>query len=168
MITVTVTTKGGIFEGQPQAIVQQALHGCIYEATMFLERKVKLIVTNEAQGVGGAKGGLLSTIHGEVTGKGTPLIKGVVAHGKGAYGDVVEKGRPAGKMPPEGVLVRWIEVKLGVDSTTAQRLEFVIRRKIGRKGFPGVHMFERAVSENQTKLQAIFDRAGFDIAVQLS
>ena len=81
------------------------------------------------------------------------------------YGDVIEKGRTAGKKwPPEGVLLRWIEVKLGVEDKVAKQLEFVIRRKIGKKGFPGVDMFERALNENWPKLQEIFDHCGFDIA----
>lgn len=160
-----ITTKGAIFEGKAPKIIQEALTAAMYEATQFLEKKVK---EKTPVGVGGAKGGLLSTIHGEVIGKGTPVVKGIVAT-PSLYGEVVEKGRTAGKTwPPEGVLIRWIQLKMGVDETTAQRLEFVIRRKIGKKGFPGAHMFERALAESWPKLQGIFDRAGFDIVRQLN
>ncbi len=163
-LKVSVIQKGKIFEGKGPEIVNENLTAAMYEATSFLEREVK---RRTPQGVFGAKGGLRSTIRGEVEGKGTPLIKGIVAH-TSVYGDVIEKGRTAGKTwPPEGSLLRWIEVKLGVDERTAKRLEFVIRRKIGKKGFPGVYMFENAFNENWTKIQKIFDRCGFEIAREL-
>lgn len=106
----------------------------MYEATSFLEGEVK---KNTPIGVSGAKGGLRSTIYEEVIEKGTPLIKGIVDT-QSPYGEVIEKGRRAGKTwPPEGALLRWIEIKMGVPEEMAKRLEFVIRRKIGQKGFPG-------------------------------
>jgi hypothetical protein len=137
----------------------------MYEATAYLEREVR---KNTPTGVYGAKGGLLSTVHGEVVGKGTPVIKGIVAHGS-AYGDVVEKGRRAGKRwPPEGALLRWIEVKMGIPEAQAKRLEFVIRRKIGKKGFPGAAMFENTLKKSWPKLRKIFDDAGFEITKNLN
>jgi len=164
-LKVSITTKGKIFEGKAPEIVQDQLAAAMYEATSFLEREVK---KRTPQGVFGGAGGLLSTIHGEVVGKGTPVIKGIVAHGS-AYGDVIEKGRRAGKTwPPEGALLRWIEVKMGLPEETAKRLEFVIRRKIGQKGFPGAHMFENALQEGWPKLKDMFDRAGFEIARELN
>ena len=139
-LKVSITTKGKIFEGKAPEIMQKALGDVMYEATSFLEREVKKLTP---VGVFGASGGLVSTIHGEVEGKGTPLVKGIVASSS-VYGEVIEKGRRAGKTwPPEGALLRWIEMKMGVPEEQAKRLEFVIRRKIGRKGFPGAHMFEK-------------------------
>ncbi|GER92685.1 hypothetical protein A45J_0403 [hot springs metagenome] len=164
-LKVTVTQKGKIFEGVSQEIVRDNLAQAMYEATQFLEREVK---KRTPQGVGGAKGGLMSTIQGEVIGKGTTAIKGIVAH-QSEYGDVVEKGRTAGKAwPPEGSLIRWIEVKMGLSGDESKRIEFLVRRKIGKKGFPGAHMFERALNENWGRLQGIFDRCGFEIARELS
>ncbi len=161
---VTVSIKGPIWEGKAPQIIQEGLSAVMYEATAFLEREVKKVTPT---GVYGAKGGLLSTVHGEVTGKGTPVVKGIVAHGS-AYGDVIEKGRRAGKTwPPEGALIRWIEVKMGVPEETARRLEFVIRRKIGRKGFPGAAMFENALDKNWPKLERMFDEGGFRISRNL-
>jgi hypothetical protein len=50
----------------------------------------------------------------------------------------------------------------------AKRLEFIIRRKIGQKGFPGAQMFEKALDENMAKLMEIFDKAGFEITRELN
>ncbi len=163
-LKVSITTKGKIFEGKGPEIVRDALEDTMYEATQFLEEEVK---KRTPLGVSKAKGGLVSTIHGEVISKGEPIVKGIVGH-QSLYGDVIEKGRRAGKWPPEGVLLRWIEVKLGVPEAQAKRLEFIIRRKIGQKGFPGAHMFENALDEGWPKLKEIFDRGGFEISRQLS
>lgn len=164
-LKVSVSQKGKIFEGQAPEIVQKELTSAMYEATQFLERTVK---EGTPQGVGGAKGGLMSTVQGEVVGKGMPVVKGIVAH-QSKYGDPVEKGRTAGKaMPPEGTLIRWIEVKLGKTEGEAKRLEFVIRRKIGQKGFPGAYMFEKGLDQGWPTVQGIFDRYGFVIARELN
>lgn len=163
-LKVLISQKGKILEGKAPEIIRDNLTSAMYEATEFLEQKVK-----ERTPLGVTKGGSLrSTIHGEVEGKGTPVIKGIVGH-QSAYGDVIEKGRTAGKAwPPEGVLLRWIELKFGKDEIEAKRLEFVIRRKMGRKGFPGAHMFEKALTEGWPKLTEIFDRMGFEITRELN
>jgi hypothetical protein len=164
-LRVSIEKKGKIFEGKGAEICQQALEAAMYEATAYLEREVN---KRTPTGVFGAQGGLVSTIHGEVVGKGTPAVKGIVAHGS-VYGDVIEKGRRAGKKwPPEGVLLRWIEMKMGVTGEAAKRLEFVIRRKIGRKGFPGAHMFDRAFREGWPRVEKIFDDAGFKATQELN
>jgi hypothetical protein len=164
LISVEFKKKGAVLEGKGPEVVRDELVCLIYEVTAFLEREVK---ERTPRGVYGAQGGLASTIHGEVTGKGTPQVKGVVGH-QSKYGDVIEKGRKAGKAwPPEGALIRWIEVKLGKGEEEAYRLEFVIRRKIGRKGFPGAHMFQRAVTEEEHRLQRMADRHGFSIVTRL-
>jgi orotate phosphoribosyltransferase-like protein len=162
---VSITQKGKVFEASAPEVIENALTSAMYEATQFLEREVK---KRTPSGVYGASGGLLSTIFGEVTGKGTPMIKGIVGTGS-KYGEVIEKGRTAGKAwPPEGVLLRWIELKLGVDEVQAKRFEFVIRRKIGRKGFPGAFMFERTLDEDWSGLMEIADRHGFEITRELN
>ncbi|MDI6722813.1 MAG: hypothetical protein QMD97_04605 [Candidatus Aenigmarchaeota archaeon] len=164
-LVVKITQKGNIFKGKGRQIIIDNLTDAMYEATMMLEREVKM---RTPKGVFGAQGGLYSSIKGEVEGKGMPVVKGIVAHGS-KYGDLIEKGRTAGrKWPPEGDLIRWIEVKTGVDERTARKMEFLIRRKIGRKGFPGAHMFENALKENWPRLQRIFDRCGFEIAKEMN
>jgi hypothetical protein len=164
-LKVSISTKGKIFEGKAPEIIRQELVDVMYEATSFLETEVKKYTPT---GVYGAKGGLISTIYGEVLEKGSPIVKGIVGH-QSVYGDVIEKGRRAGKTwPPEGALLRWIELKMGVPEEQAKRLEFVVRRKIGQKGFPGAAMFETAFKRGWPKLKKMFDDAGFKIARKLN
>lgn len=161
----TIVARGALLNGKAPKIIQAGLDRVMVEAIQFLIREVK---ERTPQGVYGAQGGLLGSIQGEVLGKGTPLIKGIVFSSQ-KYAEVVEKGRRPGKgMPPPGVLLRWIEVKLGVDERTAKSLEFVIRRKIGQKGFEGAHMFERALDENFSSIQKIFRKEGFSIVRRLA
>jgi hypothetical protein len=164
-LRATITTKGKVFEGKAPEIIQEAMSAAMTEAVMFLEAEVK---KRTPVGVFGAQGGLISTIYGEVTEKG---MKGVIGH-QSRYGDVIEKGRtPGKKWPPEGALLRWIEVKMGVGSAdlrSARRIEFLIRRKIGQRGFPGAAMFEKAFKEGWPRLKKIFNDAGFRIAKTLN
>lgn len=164
-LKATVTANGKIFDGRAPEIIRAALMGVMYDATQYLEREIK---KETPVGVYGAQGGLLSTVHGEVVQKGEAMVKGIVAT-QSAYGEVVEKGRRAGKTwPPEGALLRWIELKMGVDAVQAKRLEFVIRRKIGRKGFPGKRMFEKTWESKFPAIQRMFETAGFTIARKIN
>lgn len=162
----TIKKTGAIYRGSAQAIVGEELNSALTEVVIFLEREVK---ARTPVGVFGAQAGLVAGIHGEVIGKGTPVMKGIVApHVSHNYAEVVEKGRTPGKaMPPAGTLVRWIEQKLGVSETMAKSLEFVIRRKIGKKGFKGAHMFENAFNENFNNIQSMFEKGGFEISKRL-
>ena len=165
MIGIKIETKGALLTGQAPAIIQSNLDRFVSMATQFLANEVQ---KRTPQGVMGYQGGLISTINSEVTGKGTPLIKGVVYHGS-KYGDVVENGRSAGKgMPPKGSLVRWLEVKLGLSEREAMRIEFVVRRKIGIKGTQGAQMFEKALTDNFGKLEAMAQQCGLQIVKELN
>lgn len=150
------------------AVVQKHLDRFVDRATAYLLREVKL---RTPQGVYGAQGGLLSTVQSKVEGKGTRLVKGIVAAGgpSAKYAEVIEKGRRPGRgWPPPKVLLPWIEKKLGLAPKEAARLEFAIRRKIGRKGFEGAHMFQKALEENFAKLQAMAAAEGLAIAQELN
>ena len=161
---VVITQKGSIFEGVVPEIVTGELTSAMTEATAFMEAEVK---DRTPHGVFGTQGGLASTIFGQVAEKGVAVVRGEVGH-QSKHGDVVEKGRTPGKAwPPEGALLRWIEVKLGVDEKEALKLEFVIRRKIGQKGFEGAHMFEEAYDEEWPTIKKIFDKYGFIIAKEI-
>ena len=165
MINIRIDTSGALLEGKAPAIIQQGLDRFVTMATIFLSAEVQ---KGTPQGVMGYQGGLIATINSEVTGKGTPVVKGSVFHGS-KYGDVVEKGRTAGKgMPPKGSLVRWLEVKLGLSQKEAQRIEFVVRRKIGLKGTKGAQMFEKALTNNLGRLEQMAQSAGLKIAVELN
>lgn len=163
-----VKQSGALFQGQASEIVQKRLNSTMHEAVMFLEREVKRIIEAEGRmGVGGSEIGLFKSVAGEVLDQGSSVIKGIVGHSK-SYGEVIEKGRRPGKaMPPEGVLLQWIQLKMGLSGKSARRVEFLIRRKIGRKGFPGIHMFERAYTENRGKIQKMFEKSGFEISEDL-
>lgn len=163
-LSITTQKKGAIVHGRGPEKVQAGLDRLVTLVTMFLLAETR---KRTPQGVYGAQGGLLGSIQAEVKDKGTPLIKGVVMSAQ-KYAEPTEKGRSPGKAwPPEGALVRWIEVKFGVDNTTAKRLEFVVRRKIGRRGFPGAFMFEHAATENTGRIDAMAQAEGFSIAVDL-
>ncbi len=164
-LKAVVSTKGTIFEGKAPETIRGPLLGAMYEAVAYLERKVR---ENTPRGVGGVKGGLLATIHGEVEEKGAPVIKGVVGH-KSKYGEVIEKGRTAGKtMPPKGYLLQWIMFKMQIPMTEARRIEFIVRRSIGRKGFPGAEMFAATWDSEWPHVEGIFQRAGFTITRALN
>lgn len=164
-LSINVSLKGALLSGKAPQIIQAGLDRFVTQVTMFLLPEVQ---KRTPQGVFGAQGGLLGSIQADVVGKGTPIVKGIVMSAQ-KYAEVIEKGRTAGKgMPPKGSLVRWIEVKMGLDEKTAQRIEFVIRRKIGLRGFDGRHMFERAVTENMGRIEAMAQAAGLIIATELN
>lgn len=164
-LSININTQGALLDGKAPQIIQAGLDRFVTSATMFLLGEVQ---KRTPQGVYGAQGGLLGSIQADVTGKGTPIIKGVVMSAQ-KYAEVIEKGRTAGKgMPPKGLLIGWIEKKLGLSAEAAQKIEFVIRRSIGKKGFEGRHMFEKAVSENLGRLETMAKKAGLTIATELS
>ncbi|MCK4536687.1 MAG: hypothetical protein KAT93_06715 [Desulfuromonadales bacterium] len=163
MVSMSLKVSGDLLRKGP-AVVQEHVDRLVTKATLFLDREVK---TRTPQGVYGAQGGLLGSIQQEVTGKGTFLVRGVVgtAH---AYGEVIERGRRPGKMPPPGVMLQWIELKLGVDPMTATRLEFPIRRKIAQKGFEGKAMFFNGLWDNYQRLQEMAQREGLELVMELN
>ena len=164
-LQIKISTKGALLSGKAPQVIQANLDRFVTEATLFLDAEVK---KRTPQGVFGAQGGLLGSIQNEVQGKGTPIVRGIVMSAQ-KYAEVIEKGRSPGKgMPPKGMLVRWIETKLGLSETEARKVEFVIRRSIGITGFKGRHMFEKAATENQSVLDAMAGRYGLTIARELS
>lgn len=164
-LAIRINTTGALLSGKGPEVIQRNLDRFVTQATYFLLGEVQ---KRTPQGVYGAQGGLLGSIQAQVAGKGTPLIRGRVMSAQ-KYAEVIEKGRSAGKgMPPKGVLVRWLEVKLGLSETAAARIEFAVRRAIAQKGFDGVHMFEKAVSENLGKIEAMAVACGLAISTELS
>jgi len=163
-LSLGIEKKGAILQGKGPEITQAGLDRLVTMITMFLLAETK---KRTPQGVFGAQGGLLGSEQADITGKGTPVVKGTVMSAQ-KYAEPIEKGRTAGKgWPPPGVLVRWIQLKFGVDEKTAQRVEFVVRRKIGQKGFEGAHMFEKSVTENLGRIDTMAQAEGFKIAVEL-
>ncbi len=164
-----VIIKGPVAERRAPAIAHKEILAAMSEAVMFLERKVKENIERAGRmGVGGSQTGLYRTIAGEVIDKGAAMVKGIVSHSK-PHGDVIELGRrPGKKMPPPGVLLEWIKLRIGATGETAKQIEFLIRRKIARKGFPGIHMFQKAFEDNYSQVRAIFARHGYEIAKLVS
>ena len=178
-LRISVNISGALLSGKAPNIIQKGLERAITRATLLLYTEV---AKRTPKGVYGAQGGLLRSIQHEVQYKGTPIVKGIVASAH-KYAEVIEKGRrPGQKMPPgailasclktrglvaQGGLVQWIMKKFKVDMKRAIQLEFVVRRSIGRKGFPGVHMFENALNENFSRVQTIFEKQGLTIAKEL-
>jgi hypothetical protein len=161
-----IEVSGPLLTGQPAEIVRQHVHRFVYEAVLLLEREVKQLTP---QGVSGAQGGLLSTIKHEPPRQIGETVRGIVATAS-PYGEVIERGRRPGRgWPPRGSLVRWIEVKFGLPTREAQRIEYLVRRKIARKGFDeGAHMFEKAFNNNLPALQRMAEREGLKLSVELA
>jgi len=159
-----ILEKGTLLTGRTSEVVRKNQLAAMHEATQFGVRRVK---ERTPQGVSGAQGGLLASIQPEVRERQTGVI-GVIGTAS-PYGLVVEKGRRPGKgMPPAGSMVRWIEVKMGMSATEAQRIEYVIRRKIAAKGTKGAFMFEKTLKEDWPEFEAIFRRYGVQITRELS
>ena len=164
-ISLKVDTSGALLAGKGPDVVQTALDGAITEATMLLLAEVK---KRTPQGVFGAQGRLLGSINAEVSGKGTPMVRGEVASVQ-KYAEVVEKGLAAGKGIPLDALTGWIQVKLGISSAKEIRqVAFLISRKAKLKGIEGHYMFEKALNDNLSRVEAIFERQGLRIAQELS
>lgn len=164
-LSIKATARGAVATGKAPAVVQSNLDRFVTEATLVLDGEVK---KRTPQGVYGAQGGLIGSIQHEIRGRGTPIVKGMVMTAQ-KYAEVIEKGRRPGKgMPPRGTLLRWLEVKLGLGEAEAQRVEFAVRRSIGIKGFEGRHMFEKAVSENQGRLDQMARACGLAITTELT
>jgi hypothetical protein len=149
-----------VLDGTAGKIAHEQVTAFLYEVTAYLETQVK---ENTPIGVFGKQGGLYSTIHGEVTEKGTEVQKGIVAHGS-VYGDPAERGRRPGKMPPSSVLVRWVELKLGVDEKEAKSIAFAIALKIKKKGTKGSAMFFKALDEGWPTILNMAQGYGIKIA----
>lgn len=91
-----------------------------------------------------------------------------VSKGEVAYSRLRDRARVAYHDNADGGLVRWIVVKFGVDIKKAIQLEYVVRRAIAKKGIKGTHMFEKAFNENEGKIAAMFNEAGFDLIKELN
>jgi hypothetical protein len=160
---VKLIEKGTLLTGRPAEEVRKAQLAAMHEATQFGVRRVK---ERTPQGVSGAQGGLMGSIQPDVISSGSKVI-GIIGTAN-PYGLVVEKGRrPKQKMPPPGVLLQWIELKLGVSREEAEQIELPIRRKIYQRGTKGAFMFEKTLEEDWADFQAIFERHGVRIAREL-
>ena len=158
-----IIERGTLLTGQPAELVRKAQLAAMHEATQFGTRRVK---ERTPQGVYGAQGGLIATIQPDVHETKNKVI-GIIGTNS-LYGLVVEKGRRPGQgRPPEGVLLPWIELKMGVSREEAERIEYLLRWKIAQKGTKGAFMFETTMKEDWPEFRSIFNRHGVAIAREL-
>ncbi|MCF6265234.1 MAG: hypothetical protein L3J57_01660 [Desulfuromusa sp.] len=162
--TAHLKATGPLFAKGPE-LVQHNLDAFVEEVVQMLEREIKELTPQGVYGLRGA--GLLNSIGHTITGRGSKHVRGVIGTPQ-PYGEFVERGRRPGKMPPQGVLLRWVEVKLGLSGKEAQRVEYLIRRKIGQKGTAGAAMFAKGLLENLPRIEQISRRYELKTTVDLN
>lgn len=154
-ISVTVTSSGVLLTGDPASVVNANIERAITEATLFLQAQIKSRTPYRT-------GNLSRSIQHKIKGKGTPVVKGIVATsqpyalpvetGTGVYGPkrvpFVIKAKP-------GKALFWIGAEHPVKQVTIQ-------------GMVGAHMFENGLIENTAKLDSIFAKYGLKIVAELS
>jgi len=164
-LSIKIDVQGALLKGKAPEIVQKNLEEAVTKVTELLHAEV---VKRTPQGVSPAGSGLLHTINSKVIQKGTPIVKGIVFHGS-KYGDVIEKGRAAGKGIPIDELTTWVQRRLGItDPEMVRKVSIIISTRAKKYGIKGVHMFENALNENMDKIEVIINKAGFDIVKELS
>ena len=132
-------------------IVEQETEDVMWLIVNLLESAV---IDGTPAGVGGAAG-LRGSIFGEVVTIGSG-IRGIIGTPV-EYAEVVELGRRPGKQPPPGALLSWVEKKLGYSSTEAKSIEYLISRKIGKKGTAGKFMFKNAWEKSSDQVYALLN-----------
>lgn len=138
----------------------------IQEGLLLLERAVKekILAGREVRTFGPAvfTGTLEQHIVSEMSRTGiNPEGLVGVAPPADEYALTLEEGRTAGaRMPPSDALVPWVSQKLGVTGSESHvaGVAFVVARAIARQGFPGVHMFRRAVAEQEQNVVEVVSR----------
>jgi|3_EtaG_2_1085321.scaffolds.fasta_scaffold52373_2 hypothetical protein len=134
--------------------VQKAFTSAMHQAVLLLETES---ARGTPVGVGDSPTGHLRvSITSEVRGT-SANIRGVVGS-PANYGLAVELGSKA-HWPPRGVLVRWAQLKLGLSAKQAERIEFVLRRAISRRGTPAVQMFDKAFQRSVPRIDRLMRQA---------
>lgn len=151
----------------PAAVIPPKLMSAVTEATLLLERAIKLATPIGVTGV--ARGSIGHEIR-----RGVGLERGVRIRAElgspAKHVEVLERGRtPGRRRPPVEALELWVRRRLGIrNRKEARGVAFVIARSIGAKGTDAVEMFAKAAEDNEAKIQRIFEAAGLDIAVRLT
>ena len=136
---------------QVREVINDEFLVAMTSAQMLLETDV---AANTPTGVGGT---LKLGIHGKVI----DAFHGIVGvEGAGAkYGGIVEMGRRPGKMPPEEPLLLWVRRKINPDLKELKSITYLVRRKIGKEGFLGKHMFQNAERKLKNNIIRMFEDA---------
>jgi len=166
-LAVRVTGTGALLEGKAPDVIQRSLEGAITEAVMFLLPKIQALTPQDT-------GNLMRSILADFEGQGTPVFKGMIGSDQ-IYGLATEAGRTPGKPVPKDLdLSGWIMRRFGVDLKEAQKLNFVVKRAIMRKGtikrfdYQGAQMFSGALDTYWPQLQGIFESYGIDAVKELN
>lgn len=153
---VAIHVSGALLTGDPAATLDANIEAAVTEATHFLEAQIKMRTPHRT-------GNLSKSIQAEdIQGKGTPVVKGIVATSQ-SYALPVETG--TGIYGPK-------------------KVPFVIKAKPGKaliwpgadhpvkqvtiKGMVGAHMFENGFKDNTAGLDRIFAKYGLKIVTELS
>lgn len=96
----------------------------------------KVVGATPVGATGNLRGSIIPMVHGE-----PPAFEGELATSL-IYGEPVERGRRAGRMPPVDAIEIWVRRVLGVTGDESRGIAFVIARNIGQFGTEGAFMFE--------------------------
>lgn len=126
---------------------RRAMMASVLDMESQVAQRTPVGVGNSAQGH--LRASIYSRIRGTATGirgeVGTPAVHGLP----------VEEGTKP-HWPPRGALADWVRLKLGVDPDDVPSVEFLIRRKIARRGTDGVHMFEEGYEASKPFIEGQF------------
>lgn len=153
-MTIRVDTSGALLKGHGPDVVQRNVEAAITEATLFVEGRVKMRTPRRT-------GNLARSVQHEIQGKGTAVVKGIVAisvpyalpveTGTGVYGP---KGAPFVIKAKPGTALFWPGAAHPVKQVTI-------------RGMKGAQMFKGTLIEDQTAVEEIFARYGLKIALEL-
>lgn len=139
-------------------LVEQELLVSMTEATMLLERDVKERMPRVS---GMTAGSVTSDAFATSAG-----VLGVVGSALPVAAFLELGTKP--HMPPVAALVPWVRAAMGiVDLQEAERVAFLVARKIGRYGTKPKKHFESALRENEAQIRQIIEEAAVRIASQL-
>ena len=142
MLTYRVQATGGLVSDVSIAEQFDAeIQATLAELGAYGQR---LVVQGAPRGVSAGGGGLAGSIFTEL--RGVPARRAVMIASSVFYAPIREIGRRPGKRPPLEPIRRWVTRKLNVPADRAAGVAFLVSRKIGQRGYPGAHMFERAAS----------------------
>lgn len=164
-LDLTIDIQGGVelaraFAEAPDVVADEMV-AAAWEASLLLEREVQELTPTGVHGASGLKGSiaakeprvLADNVIGEV-GTASP------------YAYPVELGTVP-HFPPVKPIAEWAQHKLGVPAKDADRVGFLIARKISKQGTQGAFMFTRAFEGNRAQVQRMFDEARRRIARRL-
>jgi hypothetical protein len=158
MLTFRLQVTGALLtDPQVSERFDAEIQGALAELGAYGQR---LVVQGVPRGVSRGGGGLAGSIFTEL--RGVPARRQAIVASSVFYAPIVEQGRRPGRRPPLEPIRLWVVRKLHVAPSQAARVAFLVARKIGRSGYPGARMFERAAQAllpaAQNRLQALQER----------